>query len=184
MGRDSERDLPEQHRGHRARRRVGLDQKQSHSVNTASTGNLVTIGLGTIAADNASNPSTFPADRSFPIWGDDAGGIVLATVVPGAAIGTRRLSRVWRAQETGTVGSVLVRMPGRNRRRAAGAHPERRPTFDTSDTLVPLTLNGSDYQAHTHFADGEFFTFAAVVGDPGVWAVRRCGSKPTSACSP
>ena len=32
-----------------------LNQKQSRSVNTASSGNLVTIGLGAIAADNASN---------------------------------------------------------------------------------------------------------------------------------
>jgi hypothetical protein len=48
-----------------------LNQKQSQSVNTANSGNLVTIGLSPIAADNASNTGTFGVDRTFMIWGDD-----------------------------------------------------------------------------------------------------------------
>ncbi|HMN29060.1 MAG TPA: hypothetical protein PKE45_12990, partial [Caldilineaceae bacterium] len=47
---------------------AALSQKQSKSVNS---GALVTVGLGTIAADNASNPNTFAADKSFLVWGND-----------------------------------------------------------------------------------------------------------------
>ena len=126
------------------------------------------MGLGTIAADNASNPGIFPADRTFLVWGDDAGSIGLSTALPGTAIGTRRITRVWRVQETGTVGSVVVRIPVPQ---LPGAQPVlmRSPdaTFDASDTVVPLAQNGTAYEAMTDFATGEFFTFAAVVGDPG-----------------
>ena len=148
----------------------GLNQRQSQSINTASSGNFVTIGLGTIAADNASNPSTFGGDGSFLVWGDDAGSLAQTTAVTGGSLpaGVKRLTRVWKAQETGTVGGVLVRIPSAPLK---GAQPvlirSADATFDGGDTIVPLTLNGSTYEASTDFGAGDFFTFAALVGEPG-----------------
>lgn len=45
-----------------------LNQKQSKSVNA---GFQPTLGLGTIAASNAANSSTFAADKTFLMWGSD-----------------------------------------------------------------------------------------------------------------
>lgn len=47
-----------------------LDQRQSTNVSGTSA---ATIALGTIAASNLANASTFSLDRSFLIWGHDGG---------------------------------------------------------------------------------------------------------------
>ncbi len=85
-----------------------LNQKQSRSVNTASGGNLVTVGLGTIAANNISNTNTFSADKNFLVWGDNNGSTAVQnTDNPDGTCG--RMTRIWKAQETGgEVGNVAV----------------------------------------------------------------------------
>ena len=87
-------------------------QRQSQSVNLANSGNLVTMGLSTIAADNASNPNNFSADRNFLIWGDDGASTTFATAImtPSAGSGLR-MTRTWRVQETGRCGSAKVGVP-------------------------------------------------------------------------
>ena len=45
-----------------------LNQKQSKSSNSDR---IVTIGLGTIATDNASNANSFTTDKDFLAWGND-----------------------------------------------------------------------------------------------------------------
>ena len=139
----------------------GLNQKQSRSVNTASSGNLVTIGLGPIAADNASNANTFGADRSVLIWGDDQGALFLSNAVSGSSL--RRMTRLWRVQETGTIGAVQVRIPASF---LPGTNPSlirsTDATFTGGDTIVPLTLNGANYEGTTDFSNGDLFTFAAL----------------------
>jgi len=40
-------------------------------VQNFNSGDLVTNRLGTIAATNAANASTFAADKSYEVWGDD-----------------------------------------------------------------------------------------------------------------
>jgi hypothetical protein len=90
----------------------GLIQRQSQSVNLANSGNLVTMGLSTIASDNASNPGAFGADRNFLIWGDDGGSTTFATTIMTPNVGSGlRMTRTWRVQETGTVGSAKVGVP-------------------------------------------------------------------------
>ncbi len=163
----------------------GLNQKQSRSLNTENSGNLVTIGLGAIAADNAANVNTFGADRTFMIWGDDAGAPFLSTPMSGLVPGTKRLTRVWKVQETGTVGTVLVRVPlaalaGSNQVLIRSIDA----TFDATDTIVPLTADASGYEAPFDFADGDFFTFAAVTiaapggvsGGLGLWLKADLGA--------
>ena len=137
-----------------------LDQRQSQSINTASADNLVTIGLGAISADNQSNPNAFSADQSFLVWGDDAGDTSELSVPLTPAL--FRLARVWRVQESGTVGTVTVRVP---RSTVRGTSPvlvrSGDATFDGSDTLVPLVVNGTNFEATLDFTSGELFTFAA-----------------------
>lgn len=163
-----------------------LNQKQSRSVNTASSGNLLTIGLGAIAADNASNANAFGTDQEFLIWGDNGANPFTSITLPGGG-GLWRMARIWRAQETGTVGTVQVRVPesalpgtGQVLIRSVDA------TFDSGDTQVLLLPNGTNYEATTDFADGEFFTFAAIppagpggVVGPSLWLRPDRGTSST-----
>jgi hypothetical protein len=57
-----------------------LKQKQSKSVNTANTGNLVAIGRDSVSNSNGENNASFTADKSFLIWGDDNGGVTEVSV--------------------------------------------------------------------------------------------------------
>ena len=145
-----------------------LNQRQSRSVNVA------TVATSWPSLSAALRPTTPPIRTAslrskLLIWGDDGTSAAISTSVSETIPAVRRMARVWRVQESGTVGSVRIGIP------ATRLLPGERPvlirsadaTFDGSDTFVPLTLNGSDYEATTDFANSEFFTFAAVVGDPG-----------------
>ncbi|MCL4860780.1 MAG: MSCRAMM family adhesin SdrC, partial [Caldilineaceae bacterium] len=136
-----------------------LNQKQSTSHN--ATG-LVTIGRGTIAVDNAANPFTFAANKSYLIWGHNGGTATVGTAITGIS-GGQRMGRIWRAQKTGTVGSVLVRIPTSAIPLGANEFPllirSTDATFNSSDTFVLLSTSGANYQAGIDFANGDFFTF-------------------------
>ncbi len=139
-----------------------LNQKQSHSV-VASTVQ-VTLGLTSIAADNASNANTFSADKRFLAFGDDAASTTVATTVSGLSGVTTRMARVWKAQETGTVGSVQVRIPSSAIALSGGetAYLVRSTdsSIGTGDSAIAMTLNGGNYEATVDFVNGDFFTFA------------------------
>jgi uncharacterized repeat protein (TIGR01451 family) len=146
-----------------------LDQRQSRSVNTtagtpSTAPDIVTIGHGTIATDNPSNPNAFVADRSFLVWGDNSASTLLTNTIAGAPIADlRRMSRVWRVQESGSVASVRVRAEltailGSNRHLVRSMDP----TFASGNTFVSLTTTASGHEGTTDFATGEYFTFAAV----------------------
>jgi hypothetical protein len=101
--------------------KTGLDQKQSKSQ---ANGAVVTIGLGTIATDNASNGNSFSADQSFFIFGNNSaalnsGGVTDIGTTVNAEVIKARLNRTWRAVETGAIGNLKVRfdlstVPGRS----------------------------------------------------------------------
>ena len=144
----------------------GLSQKQSKSVNTATA--LVTIGNGnTIAASNATNTNTFSADNSFLLFGDDAGALAFQTTE--APIGRSRLTREWKVQETGTVGSVKIQVPDNS-----SALATKLPTqgvavyllvdadgnFSSGATEIAMTLNGTNWEANVDFTNGQYFTIA------------------------
>ena len=87
-----------------------LIQRQSRSVQNDS---LVTMGLGTIAVDNVSNPNSFTANRTFLVWGNDDRSTNFSTSVtspPGLSDATR-MARIWKVQETGSVATVKVGVP-------------------------------------------------------------------------
>jgi hypothetical protein len=152
----------------------GLSQKQSRSVNIASSGNLVTVGHGTIAADNASNSNGFGVDKDFLIWGDDGASGSFGTPItpPLGVTATVRMTRVWKTQETGTVGTVKVGIPSS----LGGGNTvylvvSNDTTFDAGDQYIPmtpLTAGSTTYQAADFdFVSGQFFTFASVPTIPG-----------------
>ncbi len=84
-----------------------LNQKQSGSSNS---GNVLFIANTAFATDNPTNANTLSADKSFLSWAHNGG--VLAASGVGDFTGPTikgRLARVWKAQETGTVGNVTIR---------------------------------------------------------------------------
>jgi hypothetical protein len=91
----------------------GLYQKQSRSVNTTNSGNMVWMGLNTIAASNAANTGTL-TNNSFMLWGDNGSSGTQTSEVPtsltnGGCVSVQRMAREWIIQETGTVGAVQVK---------------------------------------------------------------------------
>jgi hypothetical protein len=77
-----------------------FEQRQSLSVNSDA---ILTMGLGTIAADNLSNPNSFASDDSYLLWGNDNASATFAgrtTGVSGIGTVTERMTRIWRADET------------------------------------------------------------------------------------
>ncbi len=166
-----------------------LHQKQSRSVNADG---LITIGHGnTIAADNASNTNAITADKSFMVWGNNDGAIAWQlTEVPAA--NRMRITREWRVQETGTVGSVKVRVPDNSSPLSVKMPPEAYPVyllidedgdFSSGATEISMTLNGTDWEAEYDLQNGYYFTFSTevppapgcVVPSLGLWLEANKG---------
>ncbi|MBO9631641.1 MAG: right-handed parallel beta-helix repeat-containing protein [Chitinophagaceae bacterium] len=154
--------------------KTGLNQKQSRNTNTVANGNMIAIGLNSIAATNQDNTSTFADDLSFLVWGDDgATGLKTteypASLDPGGCSKISRLQREWKVQKTGDIDVVQMKMF------LAGLVP----TSTSLSDLKLLVNNSSDfseasttviapsaYDAATQtltfdnlsFADGQYFT--------------------------
>lgn len=83
-----------------------LNQKQSTS---ASDGTILTIGLDAVATDNAANTGIHD-DQDFLVWGHDDGATAQASAetvdVPSTV--SERMTRVWRVEDTGTVGATEI----------------------------------------------------------------------------
>jgi hypothetical protein len=138
-----------------------LSQKQSKSAGSAG---MVTIGLGSIATTNSANANTFSADKSFLMWGHNAGTNAFTTT--GAPSGREVLGRKWRVQETGTVGNVRIQIPA-----STSSSTTKLPAAGSLDLLVdddgdftsgavvyPMTLVGTNWEATVNFTTGQFFT--------------------------
>jgi hypothetical protein len=148
-----------------------LSQKQSKSINA---GSLVTIGNGTgIFATNALNPNTFPANNTFEIIGDNglsasyATAYLPQTYVSSAPSAFKLMSRIWKVQETGTVGTVTISVPASTN--AEVLLVSNSATFTPgSATEITLTPDGNgNLTAQVNLNDGQFFTFGATVLAPG-----------------
>ncbi len=134
-----------------------LDQRQSGSINT---GAIVELANGTHAS-----PTAYTADDSWLIWGHDGGASTFGTdnINNSNATTSNRMTRVWRAQETGTVGTVQIRF---SNSLATGtvsivAHTSD-ATFpaDGNRRVVEMTDDGTHYLGEIDLADGEYFSFA------------------------
>jgi Carbohydrate binding domain/SdrD B-like domain/Bacterial Ig domain len=147
-----------------------LNQKQSRSVNTVSSGNLVTIGLGVIAVDNTSNSNTFPADKNFLVWGDNLGSTAIqSTDAPNNTCG--RMTRIFKVQETGgEVGNLAVNFDLSALSATYGAYATSGLTLVVSSSAsfaTPLrSYSAASYTAGiatftgVDLDNGEFFTLA------------------------
>lgn len=139
----------------------GLSQKQSKSGNSSG---MLTIGLGSIATTNSANANTFSADKSFFLWGNNAGATTFTTT--GAPAGREVLGRKWRVQETGTVGNVKIQIPA-----STSSNATKLPAAGSLDFLVdddgdftsgavvyPMTLVGTNWEVTVNLSTGQFFT--------------------------
>ncbi|WP_164735203.1 right-handed parallel beta-helix repeat-containing protein [Pseudoflavitalea rhizosphaerae] len=149
----------------------GLEQKQSR--NSDSSRLRVAIALGAFSENNTSNTNSFTADKSYLIWGDDNGAATFKTSITGMPDVNYRMTRIWKVQESGTVGEVEVAIP-------FDALPNPRESylvvsnddvFDNTDTYIPLydiTINGKKHwAAKADLNDGQYFTIAAFIKSPG-----------------
>ncbi|WP_185096823.1 Calx-beta domain-containing protein [Chitinophaga barathri] len=149
----------------------GLSQKQSRSINT---GFQPIVGLGGIAAGNLSNANNFTADKTYLVWGDDGASTAFATGLTTKPGVTARMTRIWKVQETGTVGNVQIAIPA-SVVSSTVSSPQlvvsNDETIDGSDQYSALsrtTIDGVDYYAVTvDLNNAQHFTFAALVTAPG-----------------
>ncbi|MGW8122493.1 beta strand repeat-containing protein [Roseivirga echinicomitans] len=140
-----------------------FQQKQSKSENA---GSIVSIGNGGIYTDNASNPNSFANDNSFLVWGNNAASALKANVntsdVPGNV--TERMSRVWRVDESGTVGGTSVSFDLTGLGYSSNASDfqlivSSSSTMASGSTFSGGTLNGNVITFNNvDFADGDYFT--------------------------
>ncbi|MEK7256765.1 MAG: hypothetical protein AAB316_18570, partial [Bacteroidota bacterium] len=148
-----------------------INQLQGRS---ASPGFQPAIGLGNLVASNDQNTNSFSADKTAMFWGSDGGETLFKTALtaPSGIALNYRMSRIWKIDETGTVGTVKFAAP-KPLANGGAVYLVRSAdaTFDASDTytqLTNLTVNGIEYlAADVDFADGSFFTLAAYVVTPG-----------------
>ncbi|MHA7099768.1 hypothetical protein [Roseivirga pacifica] len=140
-----------------------LNQKQSTSQNSDA---VVTIGLESIATTNAANTSSFDSDASFLIWGNDNAALTQAAAntvdVPGTV--TERISRVWKVQETGTVGSVDVSLDLTGLGYTTVSSNFQLIISSTSTMASGVTYSGGTFDGNVitfedvDFTNGDFFT--------------------------
>lgn len=149
----------------------GLNQKQAVSVNTGIQPIVSTTGF---AANNVANTEGFTADESFEMIGSDAGAATFGTAIaaPSAANANNRMTRLWKVQETGTVGTVKVAFPtGLGNGGTVYLVRSTDATFDASDDFTPLsnlTIGSTNYlAADIDFNNGDYFTVATYLVGPG-----------------
>ncbi|SMP29638.1 beta strand repeat-containing protein, partial [Chryseobacterium profundimaris] len=148
----------------------GLNQKQSQSQNS---GIQPVIGNVDIAASNAANTNNFTPNLSSLLWGSDAGSTSFTTSFPFGNL-NNRMARIWRVQETGTVGTVKVALAASDLSGSITIPTllvSSDAVFDGSDTRTAMTLETLGgiqyYTATVDFTSGQFFTFGAFVAAPG-----------------
>ncbi len=151
-------------------------QKQSRSENTDD---IVQIGLGSIATDNASNLNSFATDKDFLVWGNDNGATdqdnANTADVPGVV--SERMTRVWHVEETGTVGDVEVAfdLTGLT---GAGDYSTTASDYlliigSTSTMADGTTFSGGTFNGSVltfsgvNFSDGDYFTLGTAQSNCG-----------------
>jgi gliding motility-associated-like protein len=142
-----------------------LMQKQSKSINTGTTGGLVTIYNGSnytggvFPTTNAANTNSFASDLSYTLFGDNA----LLTTLTACSDSNKiaRMQRVWKVQQYGKVGAVTLSV-------GQTAVPNTVKTLIVSSdstfpsgkiTIYPLTAANGNLYASLKLVSGQFFTF-------------------------
>lgn len=143
-----------------------MHRKQSRSVTADS---LVTIGNTSIAIDNTSNFNLMN-NGAYSIMGNNAGALTLqATETPASCY--QRIGREWKVRETGTVGSLQLRVPASTStsliKLPAASNNNMYMLVDNDGNfstgiidIIPMTLNGTNWECSYNFSDGNYYTFA------------------------
>lgn len=172
-----------------------LVQKQSRSGNNNSNktdpmkdGNMLAIGLNSVAVSNADNSGTFANDKQFLVWGDNGRSGLQTTDMPSASTlfgiedrVIQRLQKVWFVQNTGGVTNSLQLKFYLANTGMAGTSPEEfKLLINTTSSFASSSnfIEASVYDAATKtltfdnvvLNDGDYFTLAtkAVYGPGGV----------------
>lgn len=139
-----------------------LNQKQSRSISSTTE---PVIALGSLAADNASNSNSFTTDKAYDVWGNNNGSTTFGIYHPYGMV-NKRMTRTWKLQETGTVGSVMVALPATAV--AAGftnisliiADDATFTTNRKQSVMTLQTINGVQYYTATAVFSGiNYFSF-------------------------
>ena len=131
------------------------------------------VGLGAIEATNAGNANTFASDQQFLLWGNDNGSTTFDTAFSGTGF-DKRMSRVWKVANSGSVGAVEVCVMN-NSGVANRSHLITNPSdnsFASGNTETPLsakTINSQPYMCASGItlADGSYFTIGGISTAPG-----------------
>ncbi|MCX6044159.1 MAG: Ig-like domain-containing protein [Chloroflexi bacterium] len=143
-----------------------LNQKQARSVNTTNQGDLVVLALGTLTTTNVANINTFAADRSFLVWGDNNGSTAITTTQSGINNVNLRMGRIWKVQETGSVGSVQISIPNTTTFPSTNRWllVSNDGVFDgAGETATALTDNGTYFTATVDLNNGQYFSFGSLI---------------------
>jgi alpha-tubulin suppressor-like RCC1 family protein len=146
---------------------TGLNQKQSWSVNSGKQLLIATTGL---ANTNAANSTALTAGQ-YLVWGDNGLTKTPTVAISGVAGVNYRFASIWKAQNTGSIGTVRIAWPAtlKNLRLIQSSDT----TFDGTDTVTNMsantqTVNGVTYNyADITITDGQYFTLASYVQAPG-----------------
>jgi len=140
---------------------TALSQKQSKSVNPSV---LITLFNGTYTGGNfpttnAANTNSFSTDFSFLLTGDN--GADTALTICGMNNRVTRMARVWKVQNTGSVGNVTVAIENNLLHCVKNMLVSTDPTFpDNQTSIIPMS-NGTYKYAVATLTNGQYFTFAS-----------------------
>jgi large repetitive protein len=141
-----------------------LDQKQSRSINTNQ---YITIGnANTIATSNIANSNSL-ANGAFEMIGDNDSTTNFTRLYSPTSFTSAsnfyREQRVWRVKETGSVGSIKIRVPDNVQYLLVSTNG----AFGPTTVEVPVTPDGAGFVAVNYdFADGDYFSFGRSVPAP------------------
>ncbi|WP_131724301.1 hypothetical protein [Chryseobacterium indologenes] len=150
---------------------TALHQKQSGSTNKGQKLVISTTGL---ADSNIANGTDLPNDLQFLMSGDN--GLKQRLIVPLAysagsnGVTNHRFESIWKVQNTGAVGTVMVAWPKSVKNLYLVQSPDA--VFDGTDTFTPMTaeitVGGVVYNtANVILGNGQYFTFAGFEQAPG-----------------
>lgn len=150
-----------------------LLQKQSRSMNDDA---IVTMYTGDqIAALPASNEANtiLPADMNALVWGtnDAAADFTVpytpTTFTPPPTTPFFHMGRIWRVEETGSVGTVTVTIPTTTRAQYMLVHTGDDFSVGTPQEIQLQDDGNGHLYAVLDLDDGEYFTFGAMRKAPG-----------------
>ena len=139
----------------------GLLQKQSKSVNTAGLISLYNGNAAGVFPDmNVSNTSSFSADRSFVLIGDNGASTNFTSCSYKGKM--PRMSRVWKVQKTGTVNTVTIAVNSTDvSSQVKNLIVSTDPTFPAaSTTIYPLQTASGKFYMPVALSSNDYFTFA------------------------